>query len=39
VTVAVGWGSLVGDGYPDLFGEPYTSMPTDQGYLVTYALP
>jgi alcohol dehydrogenase (cytochrome c) len=39
VTVAVGWGSLVGDEYPKLFGEPYMSMPTDQGYLVTYALP
>ena len=39
VTVAVGWGSLVGDGYPDLFGEPYKSMPTDQGYLVTLTLP
>jgi PQQ-dependent dehydrogenase (methanol/ethanol family) len=39
VTVAVGWGSLVGDGYGKLFGEPYVSMPADQGYLVTYALP
>jgi alcohol dehydrogenase (cytochrome c) len=39
ITVAVGWGSLVGDEFPDLFGEPYKSMPTDQGYLVTYALP
>jgi alcohol dehydrogenase (cytochrome c) len=39
VTVAVGWGSLVGDEFPKLFGEPYTSMATDQGYLVTFALP
>jgi PQQ-dependent dehydrogenase (methanol/ethanol family) len=39
VTVAVGWGSLVGEGYGALFGEPYKSMPMDQGYLVTYALP
>jgi len=39
VTVAVGWGSLLGDQYPKLFGEPYTSIPTDQGYLVTYTLP
>jgi hypothetical protein len=39
VTVAVGWGSLVGDEFSDLFGEPYKSMATDQGYLVTYALP
>jgi alcohol dehydrogenase (cytochrome c) len=39
VTVAVGWGSLVGDAFPALFGEPYKSMATDQGYLVTFALP
>jgi alcohol dehydrogenase (cytochrome c) len=39
VTVAVGWGSLVGDDLSKLFGEPYTSMATDQGYLVTFALP
>jgi alcohol dehydrogenase (cytochrome c) len=39
VTVAVGWGSLVGDEFPKLFGEPYKSMPNDQGYLVTFALP
>ena len=39
VTVAVGWGSLVGAEFPKLFGEPYKSMPTDQGYLVTFALP
>ena len=39
VTVAVGWGSLVGDNFPKMFGGAYTSMPTDQGYLVTYTLP
>jgi PQQ-dependent dehydrogenase (methanol/ethanol family) len=39
VTVAVGWGSLVGDAYPDLFGEPYKSMAVDQGWIVTFALP
>ncbi len=39
ITVAVGWGSLVGDAYPDLFGEPYKSMATDQGWLVTFTLP
>jgi len=39
VTVAAGWRSLVGDGYGDMFGEPFKSMPTDQGYLVTYTLP
>jgi len=39
VTVAVGWGTLVGDGYGDLFGDPYKVMPKDQGYLVTFTLP
>jgi alcohol dehydrogenase (cytochrome c) len=39
ITVAVGWGSLVGEGFPALFGEPYTSMAMDQGYLVTFTLP
>ena len=39
VTVAVGWGSLVGDEFVKLFGEPYTNMATDQGYLVTFTLP
>lgn len=39
VTVAAGWGSLVGDEFPKLFGEPFKSMPTDQGYLVTFTLP
>ncbi len=39
ITVAVGRGSLVGDAYPDPFGEPYESMATDQGWLVTFTLP
>ncbi len=39
VAVATGWGSLVGDGYAELFGEPYKSMPKDQGMLVVFALP
>jgi glucose dehydrogenase len=39
VTVATGWGSLVGDDYAKLFGGPFKSMPNDQGYLVTYTLP
>ena len=38
IAVATGWGSLVGDAYPDLFGEPYTSMATDSGALVVFAL-
>jgi alcohol dehydrogenase (cytochrome c) len=39
VTVVVGWGSLVAGDLSKLYGEPYKSMPTDQGYLVTFALP
>ena len=38
VTVAIGWGSLVGDAYADLFGGPYESMATDSGALVVFAL-
>lgn len=38
VAVVTGWGSLVGDAYPDLFGEPYKSMATDSGALVVFAL-
>ena len=29
---------LRGDVYPDLFGEPFTSMATDSGALVVFAL-
>lgn len=39
VAVATGWGSLVGDDYPKLYGEPFKSMPTDQGMLVVFTLP
>jgi alcohol dehydrogenase (cytochrome c) len=39
VAVMAGWGSLVGDAYPDLFGEPYKSMATDAGELVVFSLP
>ncbi len=39
VAVATGWGSLVGDEFPKLFGEPYTNMPKDTGALVVFALP
>jgi len=34
-----GWGSLVGDEYTALFGEPYASMSKDSGAIVVYALP
>jgi PQQ-dependent dehydrogenase (methanol/ethanol family) len=39
VAVMTGWGSLVGDGYGDLWGEPWKSMPKDAGVLKVYALP
>jgi len=39
VAVMTGWGSLVGDEYPALFGEPYPSMPKDSGALVVFTLP
>lgn len=39
VAVVTGWGSLVGDEYGPLFGEPYKSMPKDSGALVVFALP
>jgi alcohol dehydrogenase (cytochrome c) len=39
IAVATGWGSLVGDEYPALFGEPYKSMPKDTGAVVVFALP
>jgi len=38
VAVTVGFGSLVGDGYAKLFGEPFKSMPRDEGLLVVYSL-
>lgn len=38
VAVMTGWGSLVGDGYGDLWGEPWVSMPKDAGVLKVFAL-
>ena len=38
VAVAAGWGSLVGDDYAGVFGEPFKSMPKDAGALVVFAL-
>jgi len=38
IAVATGWGSLVGDEYTALFGEPYKSMPKDSGALVVFSL-
>ena len=36
--VATGWGGLAGDDYKVLYGEPFASMPTDQGALVVFWL-
>ena len=38
IAVTAGFGSLVGDGYGAMFGEPYKSMPRDEGLLVVYSL-
>jgi alcohol dehydrogenase (cytochrome c) len=39
VAVMTGWGSLVGDEYAKLWGEPWKSMPIDSGVLKVFALP
>src|SRR5882762_1077540 len=36
IAVATGWGSLVGDEFGALFGEPYKSMPKDSGAIVVF---
>lgn len=38
IAVATGWGSLVGDEFGALFGEPYKSMPKDSGAIVVFTL-
>ena len=38
IAVMTGWGSLVGDGYGDWWGEPFKSMPKDSGVLKVFAL-
>jgi alcohol dehydrogenase (cytochrome c) len=38
IAVATGWGSLVGDEFVELFGEPYKSMPKDAGALKVFSL-
>ncbi len=38
IAVATGWGGLAGDDYKILYGEPFASMPTDQGTLVVFGL-
>ena len=38
IAVATGWGSLVGDEFGALFGEPYKSMPKHAGAIVVFTL-
>src|SRR6267154_2575146 len=38
IAVPAGWGGMVADEYPALFGEPYKSMPKDAGALVVFTL-
>ena len=39
VAVVTGWGSHVSGNYAPLFGEPFTSMPSEGGNLIVFALP
>jgi PQQ-dependent dehydrogenase (methanol/ethanol family) len=38
IAVPAGWGGMVADEFPALFGEPYKSMPKDAGALVVFSL-
>jgi alcohol dehydrogenase (cytochrome c) len=38
IAVPAGWGGMVADEFPALFGEPYKSMPKDAGALVVFTL-
>ncbi len=38
IAVPAGWGGMVADEFPPLFGEPYKSMPKDAGALVVFTL-
>jgi outer membrane protein assembly factor BamB len=39
IAVVTGWGSHVSGNYCPLFGEPFCSMPTDNGQLMVFSLP
>lgn len=39
VAVVTGWGSHVSGDYKVLFGEPFASMPTNNGQLIVFSLP
>ena len=38
IAVVTGWGSHVSGNFGPLFGEPFTSMPTDAGQLIVFGL-
>jgi alcohol dehydrogenase (cytochrome c) len=39
IAVTAGFGGMLSDGYGGMFGEPFKSMPRDEGVLVVYSLP
>ncbi|MDO9709383.1 pyrroloquinoline quinone-dependent dehydrogenase [Paracraurococcus lichenis] len=39
IAVVTGWGSHVSGDYKVLFGEPFNSMPTNNGQLIVFSLP
>jgi glucose dehydrogenase len=38
VAVVAGWGGMVTDGFPKMFGAPFDTMPHNTGVLTVYAL-
>ena len=38
VAVVTGWGSHVSGDFKSLYGEPFASMPTNNGQLIVYSL-
>ena len=38
IAVVTGWGSHVSGNYGPLFGEPFASMPTDNGQLLVFSV-
>ena len=39
IAVVTGWGNFVSGNFSPLFGEPFNSMPTDNGQLLVFSLP
>jgi hypothetical protein len=38
IAVTTGWGSHVSGNFKPLYGEPFASMPTDNGQLLVFGL-